>query len=206
MKGRVTIITGGSGGIGSEVARALAEAGSDIAIWYMKSTKAEKLANSIARQYSVRCKAYQCDVSKHEQVKNTIEAVVRDFGRLDVMIANAGIPSKAGGLDDTLDAYHRVVDVDFHGAYYCAREAGKIFRKQKSGNIIFTASMSGHAVNVPQQQVRILLLPHRLFCSHIPGLLQCMQSRRNPPLQVSGSRTGRAQRTCQFCQSWLHRH
>lgn len=154
MHGRVTIITGGSGGIGIEVARALAEAGSDIALWYNSSSRAEKLASSIASHYSVRCLAYKCDVSSHEQVESTIDSVVRDFGRLDVMIANAGIPTKAGGLDDELEAYHRVVDVDFNGAYYCAREAGKIFRKQKSGNIIFTASMSGHAANVPQQQVK----------------------------------------------------
>lgn len=69
------------------------------------------------------------------------------------MIANAGIPSKAGGLDDKLNDWQRVVDVDFSGAYYCARVAGEIFRKQCFGNLIFTASMSGHAANVPQQQV-----------------------------------------------------
>ena len=155
MRGRVTIITGGSGGIGYEVARALAEAGSDIALWYNQSSKAEKLASAISGQFSVQCKAYQCDVSHWKQVQSSVDAVIRDFGRLDVMIANAGIPSKAGGLDDQLEAYHRVVDVDFNGAYYCARAAGEIFRKQKSGNIIFTASMSGHAANVPQQQVRV---------------------------------------------------
>lgn len=77
------------------------------------------------------------------------------------MIANAGIPSKAGGLDDRLEDWHRVVDIDFSGAYYCARVAGEIFRKQGSGNMIFTASMSGHAANVPQQQVcSFNLSPH----------------------------------------------
>lgn len=85
---------------------------------------------------------------------------MRDFGRLDVMIANAGIPSKAGGLDEDLDKYHRVIDVDFHGAYYCARAAGAIFRKQGSGNVIFTSSMSGHAVNFPQQQVRSIIVSY----------------------------------------------
>jgi NAD(P)-dependent dehydrogenase (short-subunit alcohol dehydrogenase family) len=74
------------------------------------------------------------------------------------MIANAGIPSKAGGLDDKLENWRKVVDVDFSGAYYCARAAGEIFRKQGSGNLIFTASMSGHAANIPQQQVRMRYL------------------------------------------------
>lgn len=77
------------------------------------------------------------------------------------MIANAGIPSKAGGLDDKLEDWQRVVDVDFSGAYYCARTAGQIFRKQGSGNMIFTASMSGHAANVPQQQVSCNLILRR---------------------------------------------
>ncbi|KAJ5593841.1 uncharacterized protein N7459_000049 [Penicillium hispanicum] len=86
------------------------------------------------------------------QVQAATDAVVRDFGRLDVMIANAGIPSKAGGLEDKLEDWQRVVNVDFSGAYYCARVAGHIFRQQGSGSMIFTASMSGHAANVPQQQ------------------------------------------------------
>lgn len=87
------------------------------------------------------------------QVQAATNAVVSDFGGLNVMIANAGIPSKAGGLDDKIEDWQRVVDVDFSGAYYCARVAGEIFRKQGHGNLIFTASMSGHAANVPQQQV-----------------------------------------------------
>lgn len=81
------------------------------------------------------------------------------------MIANAGIPSKGGGLDDSIEDWNRVVDVDFSGAYYCARVAGEIFRQQGSGNLIFTSSMSGHAVNVPQQQVFSYPI------SHIPCIL-----------------------------------
>ncbi len=78
--------------------------------------------------------------------------VVEDFGRLDVMIANAGIPSKAGGLDDRLEDWVKVRAVDFDGAYYCLRAAGLVFRKQGHGVGIATASMSGHAANVPQEQ------------------------------------------------------
>ncbi|BCR82685.1 uncharacterized protein ACHE_10087S [Aspergillus chevalieri] len=152
MRGRVVIITGGSGGIGYQVSRGLAEAGANVALWYNQSIQAKDLAATIARDFGIAAKAYRCDVQDFNQVKSTTDAVVADFGRLDVMIANAGIPSKAGGLDDRLENWHRVVDVDFSGAYYCARAAGEIFRKQQSGNVIFTASMSGHAVNVPQQQ------------------------------------------------------
>ncbi|KAJ5083032.1 L-xylulose reductase [Penicillium argentinense] len=152
MHGKVTIITGGAGGIGYQVARSLAEAGSNIALWYHSSPHAEKLAAELEGDFGIKAKAYKCSVQNFNEVQSATDAVMCDFGRLDVMVANAGIPSKAGGLDDKLEDWQRVVDIDFSGAYYCARAAGHIFRSQGHGNMIFTASMSGHAANVPQQQ------------------------------------------------------
>lgn len=152
MKGKTVIITGASGGIAHEVARGLAEAGADISLWYNKNPSAETLAKELAINYGVKSKAYKVDVKSWDQVKAGVDSTVKDFGKLDVMIANAGIPAKAGGLDQTLEEWHDVVDTDFNGAYYCARAAGEIFRSQGSGNLIFTASMSAHIVNTPQQQ------------------------------------------------------
>lgn len=138
------------------------------------------------------------------QVQSTTNAVIADFGRLDVMIANAGISSKAGGLDDRLEDWHHVVNVDFSGAYFCARIAGKIFRQQRSGNLIFTASMSGHAVNVPQQQVSRLLPLCYTPLTEI-GLLQCLQSWRHSSHQIPRRRMGQL-RPRQQRQPRLHRH
>lgn len=152
MKGKTVIITGASGGIAHEVARALAEAGADMSLWYHTDTAAVKLAEELAKKYGVRAKAYQVDVKSWEAVSGGVKQTVEDFGHLDVMIANAGIPSKAGILDASVEDWHNVVDTDFNGAYYCARAAGAVFRTQGSGNMIFTASMSAHIVNIPQQQ------------------------------------------------------
>lgn len=105
------------------------------------------------------------------QVQATVGMVVKNFGRLDVMVTNAGIPSKAGGLDDNLDNWRKVVDVDFSAAYCCARIAGEVFRKQGSGNLIFTASMSEHAANIPQQQMIETLSSRAAFPNQFPGLL-----------------------------------
>jgi sorbose reductase len=69
-------------------------------------------------------------VEDYSAVEQAVAQVVQDFGRLDVMIANAGIPTKAGGLDDNIEDWNRVRAVDFDGAYYCARAAGLVFRKQ----------------------------------------------------------------------------
>lgn len=152
MTGKTVVITGASGGIAVEIAKSLAEAGADLCLWYHVDDSAIQFCKELTKRYGVSAVAYQVDVTDFDSVQSACQKTVSDFGHLDVMIANAGIPAKAGGLDQSLEAYKRVVDVNFNGAYYCARAAGDIFRTQGFGNLIFTASMSGHIVNVPQQQ------------------------------------------------------
>lgn len=125
---------------------------SQLALWYNSSPKAEKLCAAITQEFGVKVRAYKVDVRQYEAVEKAVDQVVQDFGRLDVMIANAGVPSKAGGLDDKVEDWDRVRAIDFDGAYYCFRAAGLVFRKQGHGVGIATASMSGHAANVPQEQ------------------------------------------------------
>ncbi|KAL5402860.1 hypothetical protein PMIN06_004601 [Paraphaeosphaeria minitans] len=152
LDGKAAIITGGSGGIGYEVARVLAEAEANIAIWYAHSKKTHALAETIASDFNVKVKAYQVAVEDYAAVEKAVATVEEEFGRLDIMVANAGISTKAGGLDDLVEDWNTVRVIDFDGAYYCVRAVGLVFRKQGSGNCIFTASMSGHAANVPQEQ------------------------------------------------------
>lgn len=72
MRDKVVIITGGAGGIGYQVSRALAEAGASIALWYNKSTEAEQLAAIVARDFGVTAKAYRCDIQDFNQVSLSI--------------------------------------------------------------------------------------------------------------------------------------
>lgn len=78
----------------------------------------------------MKTKVYRVPVEDYEAVEKGVAEVVKDFGRLDVLIANAGIPTKAGGLDDKVEDWNRVRAIDFDGAYYCARAAGLVFRRQ----------------------------------------------------------------------------
>ncbi|KAL2152437.1 hypothetical protein VTH82DRAFT_5621 [Thermothelomyces myriococcoides] len=174
LKGRTAIVTGASAGnIGLAVAQALAEAGANVAIWYNRRKEpAEAAAAEIERQYGVKCKAYQVNVTSYDAVVAAVDAIVREFnGRLDVFVANSGIAWTGGPmLDGPIDMYSDVIKTNVDGTYFCARAAGLHFRRQKkegttfgdnpqplnppfsSGSFIATASMSGHIVNVPQLQ------------------------------------------------------
>lgn len=123
-----------------------------LALWYNTSSKADKLAAIIAQDFKIQVRTYKVEVRDYAAVEAAISQVVQDFGRLDVLIANAGVPSKAGALDDKVEDWDRVRAIDFDGVYYTTRAAGLVFRQQGYGVAVLTASMSGHAANVPQEQ------------------------------------------------------
>lgn len=153
LKGKVASVTGSSGGIGWAVAEAYAQAGADVAVWY-NSKNADAKAEYLAKTYGVRSKAYKCNISDPEDVEKVIGQIEKDFGTIDVFVANAGVPWTDGrSIEvDGYDSWKKVVDLDLSGVYYCAKTVGKIFKKNGKGSLIFTASMSGHIVNVPQLQ------------------------------------------------------
>jgi len=101
-----------------------------IALWYETSKQAENLATSLVKEFGVAARAYRVRVENYEEVEAAVNQAVQEIGRVDVMIANAGIPSKAGGLDSKLEDWNRVRAVDFDGAYHCARAVGFIFKEQ----------------------------------------------------------------------------
>lgn len=153
LKGKVASVTGSSGGIGWAVAEAFAQAGADVAIWY-NSKPAEEKAEYLTKTYGVRAKAYKCNVSDHKDVERVVQQIESDFGQLDVFVANAGVPWTEGSCIDVdgVESWQKIVDLDLSGVYYCAKAAGRIFKKNGKGSFIITASMSGHIANVPQFQ------------------------------------------------------
>lgn len=169
LKGRTAIVSGAAAGIGYAIVQALAEAGANVAIWYNSNKIAEKSAADVAEQYGVTCKAYQVDVTDVASVEAAVEGCVRELGgRLDVFVANSGIPWKQGPmLDAEMQHYQDVMKTNVDGTYYCAKAAGAVWRRQKkdgttldgkkldgfrSGSFIATASMSAHIANIPQVQ------------------------------------------------------
>lgn len=156
LKGKVVIVTGASGptGIGTEAARGCAEFGADVAITYASRPQGgEKNAQELQDKYGVKSKAYKCNVGDYKDVEKLVADVIKDFGKVDVFIANAGRTADSGILDAPVEKWEEVIQTDLTGVYHCARAAGLHFRERKTGSFIITASMSGHIANFPQEQV-----------------------------------------------------
>jgi len=146
LSGRVALVTGGAGGIGGAVVRALAQAGvSGIVVNYRKSSKeAEALSLDIERG-GVKALALQADVQSDAQVRRMIQTIEDKFGRLDVVVNNAGVThwvklADLAGLTDPI--WDEILDVNVKGAFRCARAAQKLLEANQ-GMIVNVSSISG---------------------------------------------------------------
>ncbi|KAI0114087.1 oxidoreductase [Nemania sp. FL0031] len=154
LKGKIAAVTGGARGIGVEVVRGLAEAGADVALIYSTSTDAPEIAAKIALETGQRVEVFQCDVRNRENAAKVINEIAAEFGkgRLDVMVANAGVCANIPSLEYTEETWQHNNSVNLDGVMWTAQAAGKIFKQQGKGNLIITASVSAILVNIPQTQ------------------------------------------------------
>lgn len=150
--GKVAAVTGGAKGIGLEISRGLAEAGAQVAIIYATSTNASEVAAEIASQTNVKVQAYQSDVRSRASIAATMDQIVADFGRIDIVVANSGVCADVPALEYTEESWKANGSVNYDGVMWTAQAAGKHFKKQGRGNLIITASVSATLVNVPQRQ------------------------------------------------------
>jgi NAD(P)-dependent dehydrogenase (short-subunit alcohol dehydrogenase family) len=147
--GKKAIVTGGSRGIGKALAEGLAAHGADVAI-VVRSTvnRAEDVANSI-RESGRDAMVIQADVSIESDVQRMTDAVMKKWGRIDILINNAGIIIPANAEDGTLADWRQTMAVNLDGVFLCSQIVGREMIKQKSGSIINIGSMSGRIVNWP---------------------------------------------------------
>ncbi|KAF2788981.1 oxidoreductase [Melanomma pulvis-pyrius CBS 109.77] len=154
LEGKVALVTGGSRGIGRQVVTGLAEAGADVAFIYRTAKDATETAAEISKATGRRVQAYQSDVTKKHDIGRTIERVAAEFGngRLDIVVANAGVCQNVPSLDYDEETWRNMNSVNYDGVMWTAVAAGKIFKAQGRGNLIITASVSATLVNIPQTQ------------------------------------------------------
>jgi len=148
LSGRVAVITGASSGIGLACAKHLANKGLAVVLGARRRSLLEATAAEI-RSGGGRAAILEMDVTREPDVRALVDLAVREFGRLDIMLCNAGF-GYYGAIDETpSDVMQRMMDVNYMGTFYGAAAALPIFRRQNSGHLIFVSSIVGRR-GIPQ--------------------------------------------------------
>ena len=142
LTGRVAAITGASSGIGLACATQLARAGVAVVLGARREALLETTAEAI-RAAGGRAAIVPTDVARETDVQALVDTAVREFGRLDIMICNAGFGYYAPIDETPADVMRRMMDVNYMGTFYGASAALPIFRRQNSGHLIFVSSIVG---------------------------------------------------------------
>jgi NAD(P)-dependent dehydrogenase (short-subunit alcohol dehydrogenase family) len=146
LSGKAALVTGGNRGIGLGMAEALAQAGADVAIWGRDAARNDEAAAKLSTG-GVKARGYVVDVSDEGAVTSAMKATLGDFGRLDCVIANAGIGAGAAFRDFPTETYRRVLSVNLDGVFFTLREACKhmVARAEAGdpgGSIVGVASLA----------------------------------------------------------------
>jgi gluconate 5-dehydrogenase len=142
LTGRVSVVTGGATGLGLQMATGLAEAGSNVVVCSRKLENCEQAAAGIEK-LGVKALAAACDVTKPDQVEALKDAALKKFGRVDVLVNNAGRAWVAPAEEMPLDRWQQVMDLNVTAPFICAQIFGREMIKAKKGSIINIASIAG---------------------------------------------------------------
>jgi NAD(P)-dependent dehydrogenase (short-subunit alcohol dehydrogenase family) len=125
LTGKVAVITGGNSGLGLGFARGIAKQGGDVAIWARSADK-NAAAKAELETYGGRVLSRQVDVSSEDEVKAAFAALIGEFGRVDCVIANSGIPGMSRSiLDLSTEDYHKLLNINMHGSFFTLREGAR---------------------------------------------------------------------------------
>lgn len=149
LKGHVSVITGGNGGIGLGMARGLAKSGANIAVWGRNLDKNSKAVAEL-KGFGVDAKAFQCDVTKEDQIVKCMEETLAYFGRVDSCFANSGTGLARPATETTMEDWNRVLDVNLTGVFMTFREAAKHMIARGGGGKLIATSSIGSIHGMPR--------------------------------------------------------
>jgi 3-oxoacyl-(acyl-carrier-protein) reductase len=150
LSDKVALVTGGSRGIGKSIALALAEGGADILLNYSRS---DKQADEVKREIEAmgrKCVTVRADVSKYEQAQNLGKAVTNHFGKLDILINNAGVNRDRTLRRMTVEQWNEVIQTNLSSLFNCTKAVLEIMIAQNGGVIVSVSSVIGEMGNIGQ--------------------------------------------------------
>ncbi|WKV12304.1 3-oxoacyl-ACP reductase FabG [Marivirga harenae] len=139
LKDKVAVITGGANGIGKATAEKFIAEGAQVAIWDITKEKGEETAKDLGNN----TKFYQVDTTSFEQVEKAAKQTHQDFGKIDILINNAGITQDATLTKMTIEQWQKVLDVNLSGVFYCTKAISPFMVEQAYGRIVNASSVVG---------------------------------------------------------------
>ena len=150
LTNRIALITGGSRGLGLQMAEALGEMGAKVAISARKKDELDEAASHL-KSLGITSHSFVCDIGKREQIAPLADAVLKDFGKVDILVNNAGATWGAPAEDHPLDAWDKLVNVNLTGAFLLSQQLAKrSMIPHKWGRIVNIASIAGLTASDPR--------------------------------------------------------
>lgn len=155
------MVTGAARGLGNEFCRAFLQSGcTSLALLDLKEEEAKNAAQELTTAFAasdgneqgLKIIGVECDVSSERSVQKAFGEIIDTFGRVDSVVASAGIVENYSAFDYPFDRIKRLYDINVHGAFFTAREAARAMIPQGGGSIVLVSSMSANIVNIPQPQ------------------------------------------------------
>jgi len=142
LTGRVAIVTGGSIGLGRQMAQGLAEMGANVVLCARKKERCQQAAEDL-QKLGVKTLALACDVKNPADIHQVVDATMAQFGRIDILINNAGTSWGAPVEEMRLEQWNKVIETNLTGTFLFSQDVGKIMISQRAGKIINIASVAG---------------------------------------------------------------
>ena len=142
LRGKVAIVTGGSGGFGRAAAIGLAVHGADVAVTSRTVSSLEETAKEVKKQ-GKKALPISCDVTDPKSVQNMVDQTVKEFGKVDILVTSAGIAMRSPAEDFPIADWQKVMDTNVKGTFLCCQAAGRVMIKQGGGKIITVSSIRG---------------------------------------------------------------
>lgn len=143
LQGKVAVVTGGTRGIGREIARALLAERANVVICGREKRRAEDVAAELSSTGPGRCAGRACDVRRYGEVEALMRHAAETFGGLDILVNNAGVAGRGAVAELPLETWHEVIDTNLTGVFYCCRAALPWMRKRGGGHIFNLSSLAG---------------------------------------------------------------
>lgn len=141
LKGKVAVVTGAIGGMGSKITEEFAKQGVNIALVDIQKEKTEAYAQEISKKYSVKTLALQCDTSKESEVERTVAAVVEHFERVDILVNTAAILRSSLFEELSLEEWETTLKINLTGYFLMSQRCGRVMIKQGKGTMVHISTL-----------------------------------------------------------------